>query len=186
MPEIPSEIPKSLYAGDRWKWEQTIDGYSPTEYSLTFYFVQLAENGFTFNREATAESDPFSFDVDSESITGLVPGFYRWAAQAENETEKVTVLEGELEIKASPATATDVRTPEEKILDALEAAILGTATSTQLKYQIDTPEGSRMVEKMGSSDLLKLRDRYKSIVIRQRRARSGKESGTIFCEFRNP
>lgn len=193
MPDKPTITPNELNLGDTWTWTRSFSKYPPGTWTLVYYFSQLiGTNPSAFNIQASIDPDDssrFLIDVDSKDndiLEGAGAGNYRFMAKVNFGEETYTVEEGDLIINADISDGPDLRTKEEKILDSIETAMLGMATGTSKKYIISTPDGERMFEQKDYSDLLLLRDRYKQIVLAQKRKRRGLSGGSMSVEFRRP
>ena len=167
-------VPQYLIAGTIWNWEISNPLYTPTTATLVYYFNQLnPPNGtpYIFNLTTTADGNLFWTYADSatSAVPNLAAGNYRWAsivAGVSNGTSfRNAYQQGELTIFPDPTTGVDCRTAEEIILNALDAMIGDTASLDQSGYTI----GNRTINKMDRIELLKYRDRYKSLVVAQQK-----------------
>lgn len=168
------KIPAAIRAGDTARWGQpSFTGnlgelISSATHTLTFYVRGAAGQGATIN--GTPEGDGWVFAFTPE----LTPGDYFWQAVAVETltSESTTAGAGQLKIEPSLAytgtpDAFDGRSQARKDLEAVEAAIRAIVSGGAVsEYTI----GNRRLKKMELGDLLILRDRLRSDVIREERA----------------
>lgn len=113
------------------------------------------------------------------SVSGaFAPGAYFWQLRAESAGDVVRLGEGQTQILADIAAATagfDGRSHAQRVLDAIEAVIEGRASLDQESYSIN----NRSLSRTPISDLLKLRDRYRSEVASALAAKKGRGFGRV-------
>lgn len=118
--------------------------------------------------------DPAAFAISATAIqtNALTAGRYWWQATAQKGDDVQLVDEGEVEITPNFADGTGVldnTTHADRVLSAIEAVIEKRASKDQQSYKI----GDRELVRMSIGELMKLRDRYRAEVARERRARRG-------------
>lgn len=161
--EVPTNEPRELRAGDTWQWRrEDLTDYPASSWVLTYRFKNAAGG---FEIAASADGDNHAVTVAAATTSGYTAGVYDWAAQAVSGTTKHTVDTGRLTVLANlfagtATAASDQRTHAQTVLDAVEALLENRATLDQQEYQI----GGRMLKRMPITDLLKLRNFYKSEV----------------------
>ena len=172
MPDIPSNEPLELRAGDTWKWNRTdkVSDYPSPAWTLKYRFKNQA-GGFEIT--ATADgSGGFSVSVDKTTTGAIAAGVYQWQAEVDNGTERYTLERGGyLTVVAdffsgTAGAAFDSRTHARKVLESIEAVIEGRASKDQEEYQI----AGRMLKRTPIPDLLKLRQTYQAEVAGQEAA----------------
>jgi len=151
--------PLVLVAGDTWQWiRDDLSNYPASIWTLTYYLLKSDKQIVI---TATADGDYFRVDVPATETATYPEGTYRWHAYVSNASgERYKVDEGNIEIKpnfAALLSGYDSRSEVKKILDAVEAALLGRATKDQLSYSI----GGRSISKIPIIELLKFRDKFK-------------------------
>lgn len=157
MATIPSIEPYEIRAGDTVKWTKSYSDYSSQEWTLT-YTIYNATSRMTVT--ATSEDDgSFSVTVSADTTANWPAGSYKWIARVSNGSETYTIESGNLTILPNPTSATDERSHVKKVLDALEAAIEGRASRTDLSYQI----GDKQIMHMSPEELYKAWRRYKML-----------------------
>lgn len=119
------------------------DGWTLTYYLNSSYSVvaSFADGVFSVN----------------ETLTNWTPGWYDVQGVVTDGTSRYTVETGKVEILADLATVTDSSSHVKKVLDAIEATILGTASKEQESYQIQ----GRQIKYRSMAELLQLRDVYR-------------------------
>lgn len=126
MPDIATNEPLRLRAGDTWKWKrEDLSDYPAPTWVLKYRFKHPTLAGFEI--VATADGANHSVTVTAATTTGYAAGRFAWLAWVESGTEKYSVDEGELEIlpdlRTGAASATqDGRSDARKIHDDLLAA----------------------------------------------------------------
>ncbi|MBT9168614.1 MAG: hypothetical protein DDT19_01961 [Syntrophomonadaceae bacterium] len=150
--------PTVLVAGDTWRWDRNdLSEYPASTWILTYF---LLRTGRQIVITATANGNFFRVNVPA-SVTATYPaGVYNWHAYVSRGVERFKVDEGTLEIKpnyAAQTTGFDARSDVKKILDAIEAALLGRATADQMSYSI----GGRSISKIPITELIAFRDRFR-------------------------
>lgn len=164
MPDIPTNEPTELRAGDTWKWNRTdmVGTYPSPTWTLKYRFKNAA-GGFEIPAAADG-SGGFSVSVDKAATGGYAAGTYSWQGEVDNGTERYTLERGgTLKVIAdffsgSASAAYDDRSHARKMLEAIEAALEGTATSGQIamiEYQIGTRG-----QKFDHAKLVELRQKY--------------------------
>lgn len=136
------QIPAKLTAGDTWTWTRTLSDYPAPTWVATVYFENAAG---TFNAEATASGSDHTFSIAAATTATKKAGRYKWSVRVTDGTNAHTVEEDWVEVVADPAAAGthDPRSDARKMLDALEATLLGRATSDQLAMSINGRSISR-------------------------------------------
>ena len=162
MPDIPTNEPASLRAGDTWKWTKTLADYPASAWTLKYRF-KSATTGFEIT--ATASGDAHAVTVTAAATSAYAAGPYTWIAWVEGGTsEKYTVDTGVLAVSAdyragTATTGLDDRSHARKTLAAIESWIesrnQGVARYTIL---------GREMQYIPITDLLKLRQTYKAEV----------------------
>ena len=162
MPDIPTNEPASLRAGDTWKWTKTLADYPASAWTLKYRF-KSATAGFEIT--ATTSGTDYDITVAALTTTGYTAGTYTWIAWVEGGTaEKYTVDTGVMAVsadyRAGTATAAlDDRSHARKTLAAIEAWIESRSPGVA-RYAI----AGREMQYIPLADLLKLRQTYKSEV----------------------
>lgn len=178
MPDVLTNEPAQLRAGDTWRWrrEDLADYPAPT-WTLK-YRLKNAAGG----QEITAAASGAHHEVNVAAATtaNYAAGRYQWVAWVEAGAEKYTVDSGEIQVltdlRAGGATAAqDTRTHARKVLDALESLIEGKATHDVASYSI----AGRALTKMSATELLQWRDHYRQEVRRENAAAVLRKGGRV-------
>lgn len=173
--------PTQITQGEALEWTREFCDYPATLWTLEYRF---RGPGTGFNVAATADGVKFVVSVPTTSTDDLATGAYQWQAwvtEIADSTNKkpidagdVTVLRG---FSETDTGTVDLRTTAKKILDAIDATLLGAATSDQLSYEITTPAGTTKVMKMTRTELIGARKYYAAIVSRENTRRKIREGG---------
>ena len=102
--------------------------------------------------------------LTAAASAALSPGVHGWAIRASKAGFRETILAGSLLVEADIAADTDRRSHARRVLDAVEAAIEGRATSADLEYVF---ADGRSIKMMGHDELYRMRDRYRREVARE-------------------
>lgn len=152
----PQTEPATLVAGDRVAWKRTDLGadYPPASYTLS-YEARLEGAGVTgITLTATEDGSDYLVEVSQATSANYTAGDYQWDAYItrDSDSERVRVDHGSLEIKPDRATSTDDPRSHAKImLDAIDAALEGRASNTQLdilSYSYPTTSAQRDPESL--------------------------------------
>jgi hypothetical protein len=158
---IRTQEPDRLTQGESAEWKRSFCEYPADEWTLEYRFRGA---GTGFNVTATADGKEFSAVDHVERHDIMSTGKYEWQAWATNIADTSIVRkigEGTTDVERGFATAqtgtVELRSTAKQILDAIDATLLGSATSDQLSYEITTPAGTTKVSKFSRTDLLALR-----------------------------
>ena len=136
--QVFSALPAQITAGTSVSWRIEIDAFPASEgwtlvYSLVSPSAQIVI-------ESTPDEDAHLFEIPFADTAEWVPGSYSWQSHISNSTERYQVGSGSVEILADFAeasTGADTRTWLDKAIEALQAAIAGRASNTQLVQIVD-------------------------------------------------
>ncbi len=163
MADIPTTEPLQIRAGETLQWRrEDLTDYPASVWTLKYYLKNAAQH---IEITASADGNNHSVTVSAASSGAYVKGIYSWVAYAEKGTspniERHEVDAGTMEILPSFAnsTAYDNRSHVKKVLDAIEAAVEGRATRTDLSYTIN----GRSIQHMNPAELIKWHSHYKQL-----------------------
>ena len=182
--QIPTSEPAFLYAGDTLQFTKSFTDYPATDgWALTYYFLADDGSGKKFQVPATASGTGFAVTYLTSNVEFAR---YVWRAKVILGAVSVTVATGVIDILPSLENGGDVRTQNRRTLDNINAVLEGRASSTIMESIV---EGTRL-NRIPHADLLKLRDRFKQIVLNEEaiaNARAGNPNKTnIFTRFTTP
>lgn len=151
-----------LIAGDAWNWTITLCDYSPTLYTLKYFFRGAQK--LDLAAVASAEGSSYVITANSAQTSTLDAGTYAWQMcvfdASGNRTE---LVRGTVEVVAdifAMAEGTDGRSWVKTALDAVQAVLENRASRVESEYQIN----GRMLRLMDPDKLLdleaRLRNRY--------------------------
>lgn len=160
---IPSTEPSSFRAGDLLAWTKSLSDYPANDGWALAYTLINASTKITIN--ASASGADFSVSVPAATTAAYVPGLYQWAARVTKALEIYTVVHGTVEILPNlAAQATfEFRSHAKTMLDAIEAAFEGKASSTQLEMEIN----GRRIRSFSPEDMIRWRSVYKAEVAKE-------------------
>lgn len=131
-------IPLQLQVGDTWRWTESIPDYPASAgWTLTFSLYRYGQS--VIQIPASVSGDGFSISIPASTTTGKAAGSWQWTAYVSKGTDRFTVETGTVKLKpdlAAATSTTDLRTDDEKILDALIATQQRRATKEQESMQI--------------------------------------------------
>lgn len=108
-----------------------------------------------------------------EQITNWTPGFYNVQGVVTDGTSRFTVEVGKVEILPDLSLLADSSSHVKKVLDAIEATILKTASKEQESYQVS----GRQLKYRSMGELMQLRDKYRAEFASEQRAAKIKAGG---------
>lgn len=170
-------IPSTIRSGDSAIWTDeaftTPDGRAITSasWALTYYLrTNTASEGVTVT--GTAEGSGWRTSIAASASADMNAGSWFFQAVASSGSEKFTVREGSIEVKASLAYsgtpgAFDGRSQNQKDLEAVQTAIRSIIEGGAVQeYTI----ANRSLKKMAMTDLLELESRLKVRVAREKKS----------------
>jgi len=170
-------IPSQLQVGDTWQWTETLSNYPASAgWALSFSLYRYGQA--VLGIEATASGDDFVVSVPAATTTGKAAGQWQWTAYVSKGSDRFTVETGTIKLKPDLATATsttDLRTDDEKILDALVATQQRRATKEQESMQI----AGRAIRYLAPDDLERMIGIYSYKV----KAQQGRLRRTVLTRF---
>ena len=173
------KFPQKFRAGDfiQWRLNSTTDNFnepiSSPDWSVTYYFRTDKQN-IAATATSTAHLDGFQFSLASNVTETFSSGNWYYQAIADKSgAEKQTVATGKFEVlpnliySGNNPAAFDGRTQAQKDFDAIEAAIRAIVSGGVVQeYKI----GNRDVKKYELAELIMLRDKFKAILVREKKA----------------
>ena len=180
MAEIASTVPLSFRAGDRVQWKQSFSDFPASSFDLSYFLVNESNQ---IKIDASADGDDFLISVPATTTAGFNAGIYSFIARVDDGAGDIeTVDVGKIEILPDFEAATtgfDDRSHVKKVLDALEATILGKASLDQLSYSI----AGRSISRLSPSELIEWRDQYRKEYLRLERLAGRGRPSTIQVRF---
>jgi hypothetical protein len=169
--------PRVIVIGETLIWEKELADYLPSDGWALSYSFRGAGPGF--DQAATYEDDIFQITVAATVTVNLLAGAYYWQALVTKGSEKHLVDEGEVKVKAGLAavasnTAVDNRSPVKKILDAIDALIVGRVPQDVHMYMI----GNRQLQHIPVEQLINLRKHYARLYSQELRRQKIKKGGS--------
>lgn len=151
----PTIEPTEIRAGDTITWKKTLADYPAPTNVLSY---RLINGAHTVDITAAADGTDHLVTITAATSAAYTAGDYEWFSFATAGTVRTTLGRGTITILPDPATAIDFRSHAKKVLDAIEAAIEGRATRTDLEYSI----AGRSIRSMTHAELITARAFYKN------------------------
>ena len=181
MPDIPTTEPLKFRAGDKVQWQKSFADYPASEsYVLKYYLVISGANLITIT--ADPSGDNHLITIPAATSASYAVGRHTYQARIEKDTEKHTVGTGIIEVLAdlsADASGADYRSHVKQVLDALEAMLVGKASSDQLSYSI----AGRSLSKFSPEELYTWRNKYRAEYLREERKACRGRSQKIKVQF---
>lgn len=152
-------LPSELIAGDTWSWSRSFADYPAPTWTATVYFENAAG---AFESIASASGSDHAFSISAATTSGRKAGRYRWSVRVTDGTTVATIDSGWVEVRTNPAAAgtSDPRSDARKTLDALNALLLGKATTAQQSYSLN----GRAASSYSLTELREFRDQLREEV----------------------
>lgn len=179
--DIPATEPLSAVAGDTIKWSKSLSDFSAADAWVLKY--RLINSAAHYDITASASGADHLVTVAASVSALWAAGDYKWVSWAEKGTERFTVASGVLTVRPNLATQVagyDTRTHARKMLDAIEAALVGKANANQI--DLLEWEANNRRSKRDPVSLLKWRELYRREVRAEEsaaRVAAGLDSGRI-------
>lgn len=169
MSTISQTEPLQIVAGDTAKWQKSLPDYPASAlWVLSYALVRSGAAPIVFS--GTASGDVHAVTVAASTTAAWPAADYAWQAYVTQGSERYTVGEGRLTVRAGFAAASasgiDARTQARRTLEAIEAVIEGRASSSTQEYQI----AGRALKYIPIPELLALRDVYRRDVATEDKA----------------
>ncbi len=159
--DIPTWEPQRISAGDRWLWErQDLSDYPAGTWTLTY---ALSKTDKLITLTATASGTYHRIDVTAATTAAYPSGRYSWAAYVTSGSDRREIGRGEIEVRPNLATQTnglDTRGFAQRMVEAIEAELLGKASAHQLDL-VSMTINARNLQRSPET-LIKLRDYFKA------------------------
>ena len=168
--EIPYGHPAKMAAGDTLKFKKKLADYAPVDGWTMTYYIRGNGTGMVQSYSNDNSTGDFSFYVSKRDTAEWTVGKYRFEGYVYNTNgERYRVDYGDFELTAdfqNGVSALDVRSDNEKALDAITATINGSASYTERQFQIN----GKMIERFSLSELLKAKAYLESEVAKEKKA----------------
>lgn len=160
--QVLNRIPDEITLGDKVQWTEDYPDCPASTWTLTYYFIKADGTAQIFNVAAVAYdgTDSFLVTILAADVAAITAGDFRFKARLAKDGVTTTAAEGPISFLPDYSTAIDTRSTARKIVEAIDAAIAGTASMTQKKTKIR----DREIEFYTSDELTKLRNYYQGIV----------------------
>lgn len=152
-------VPAGLIAGDTWSFTLTDSDHAAPTWDATIYFENAAGS---FSATSADSGADHAFSIAAATTAARAHGRYKWFIRVTNGTSVLTVEEGWIEIQPNPASGSsrDHRSDARKMLDAMNAFLIGNATTAQKAMSIN----GRSIERHSLPELTAWRDQLRNEV----------------------
>lgn len=166
MNVYPMSIPDVINAGDTVEF--TLHAFNNAGAELTaaagytMYLVLNNSTNFYSATTTTSDSSGFLMSIPSTATTGWTAGSYNASVFVADGTNRYQVTSKYITVKPNllAGVAVDSRSTIRKTLDALNAAILGSATDNQMSMSI----AGRSIQRMSIEELIKAKQQFENMV----------------------
>lgn len=176
--KVFSEIPTKITAGTSVSWLVALPAFpAPDGWTLTYTLVSSSAR---VQITSTPSGNDHLFEIPLADSATWSPGKYSWQSHVSNGTERYQIDAGTVEILADYGEATtgaDTRTWLDTAIEALQAAIAGRASKTQITQAISGVQIQHMTLEAQQNALDRL--------LSKRRAARGKWHRKITSRFSN-
>lgn len=173
-------IPAQLQVGDTWQWTERLAQYPASNgWVLSYSLYRYGQS--VIQIDASVSGDDFSISIPAALTASKVPGEWQWTAHVTKGADRFTVGTGTVVLNPDLSVATsdtDLRTNNEKILDALIATQQRRATKEQESMEIN----GRAIRYLAPDDL----ERMIGIYTYKVKAQQGRLRRTVLTRFGGP
>ena len=121
---IPTTEPGLLYTGDTWTWQRELSDYSAADgWVLKYVLINASAK---INITASASDSAHLVSVAASTTDDYTAGTYTWQAYVEKTTQRFTVGQGTLTVRAglfAAAAGAEMRSQAKIALDAATTAL---------------------------------------------------------------
>jgi hypothetical protein len=173
MATVPTTEPTTIRAGDLLSWSKTLSDYPASAGWALSYTLINASSKITINASASGADHLVS--VAAATTGSYSAGGYTWIARVTKATEVYTIGQGSMQILPNLASLStfDGRSHAKIMLEAIEAAIQGRASATQLRMSIN----NRSIEYLSPTELIKWLSFYRAEVAKEAQAETIRKTG---------
>ena len=174
---LPYSPPTRAYAGDTIQWQRLNGSYYPAAgWSIE---VTLRNAGAVHTFQSAPAGLAHVLTITPAESALLEAGNWSLLETYTNGIDRFTGAQNTIQILPSLTLPTDNRTHARKVLDAIEAVIVGTASSSTSEMTI----AGRTLKHIPPRELLDLRDRYKQEVLQEEREAGQGKSTRVHVRF---
>lgn len=137
--DTPTQVPKTLVAGDSWSWTRSLPDYPASTWTLKYNFASREKD---FSVTAIASGDDHSVTIAKATTAPYNAGLYQWAATVTDGVARYTIERGQVQVLPNPESlgaGNDPRSHCQRMVEAATAALENRASTEQrelLQYSI--------------------------------------------------
>ena len=152
-------VPANLIAGDTWSFTLTDGEHEAPTWNANAYFENAAGSFTAASADSGADH---AFSILAATTAGYAAGRYKWFIRVTDGTSVLTVAQGWLEVQPNPASGStrDHRSDARKMLDAINAFLIGNASTAQKAMSLN----GRSIERHSLPELTAWRDQLRNEV----------------------
>lgn len=173
MATVPTTEPTTIRAGDFLTWTKTLNDYPANAgWTLVYTFIN-GSSKLTINASASGADHLVSVAASASAV--YAAGNYSWMARITKGAEVYTVDTGSIQILPNLAALStfDGRSHAKVMVEAIEAAIQGRASSVQLRMAIN----NRSIEYLSPTELIKWLSFYRAEVAKEAQVETIRKTG---------
>jgi len=155
---IAKKEPTNFISGDTVKWTKNLINYLPNDGWVLTYALVSDGNQQTITASDNGDGSHL-VNVSAANTSNYKIGIYYWQSYVTKAGERYSVGDGRLEVKpnfVNDLKGRDSRSHVRKVLDSLEATLLGKATKDQMAYTIN----GYSLNRMEPAELIKWKNHY--------------------------
>ena len=157
----PDREPQELAAGTRWAWKRSdiTETYPTATYTLRYDFYLISDVETRFQITASKVSSAHLVEVVKATTTKFKAGKYKYDVTIirDSDSEEIVIEQGLLNVLPDKSVDSgDIRTHNQRVLDAINATIEKTATKEQASYSV----AGRSLSRRSITELLELKREY--------------------------
>ena len=175
---LPYSPPTRAYAGDTIQWQRLNGSYYPTAGWSIEVTLRNAGAVQTFQSAPAGLAHVLTLTPAESAL--LDEGNWSLLKTYTNGIDRFTGPQNTIQNPPSDTLPADNRTHARKVLDAIEAVIVGTASSSTSEMTI----AGRTLKHIPPRELLDLRDRYKQEVLQEEREAGQGKSTRVHVRFK--
>lgn len=183
MVDVVTTVPADLIAGDTWIFDRDYGDYPRPTWTATLYFENASGSFSVASTTSTAIATAQRFTIAAATTAAYLPGRYRVRARVTDGTSTFSVDEGWVQVEVNPAKAgnQDLRSWARQTLDAIEAFLLGNASTAQQSMSV----GGRSLSRWSLPELTQWRDKLRGEVRTEEQGSSAGLGRDIKVRFGN-
>ena len=178
---VPKIEPYEVFAGDTFRWDKTLDNYTPADsWALTYSFRSNTGTGFNITGAANSGNSGWEITVAAATSASYTTGDYECQAYVTKGSERFVVDNGRTVINRNlnaltVGATTDLRTHAKLMLSKIQSVLEGRVDADIENYSI----GGRSINKIPVNELVSILHTYEEKLDKEeRKARLANKHGS--------